>query len=196
MRHLDPLKAFVHHGRSVPYHTSELPPEEAARVRRHVRVVPVECKTGLARARRWAHLVHRVESMAAVFEDGRMRLAARWQCGRTGSADVVVVHDVGDDEFCTECEDRVTGPAVYRFFDQQDQLLYVGCTTQLNTRLRAHRARCWWNEVFRVEVERYGSLDLAFKAERLAIATECPLHNAPSAAKEQSEVRIHSGGGS
>lgn len=178
MKHLDPLSAFIHHNRPAPYHTNDVTDGNSKPVRQPTRVVAVNCKTGLARARHWGRLVHRVESMAAVIEDGRMRLAARWLCGRTGSPNVVVVPSAEPfGEMCATCEDRVSQPAVYRFFGDDDELLYVGCTTQLNTRMRAHRARTWWYLVRRVEVCRYPDLDEAFAAEQQAIATEGPVFN-------------------
>jgi predicted GIY-YIG superfamily endonuclease len=184
MKYLDPLSDFVHRNRLAPYHTDDMTEANGKTVRRPARVVPVNCKTGLARARKWARLVHQVESMAGVFEDGRMRIAARWVCGKTGSPDVIVVSSAESGAMCPACEDRGSQPAVYRFFDADGGLLYVGCTTQVNTRLRAHRGRIWSYLVDRVEVERYPTLDEAFAAEQKAIATENPEFNraAPSSA--------------
>lgn len=68
--------------------------------------------------------------------------------------------------------------ALYRFFDDQGSLLYVGLTVNLPTRLRDHhRGKAWWQSVARMTVQRYPTRAEVVFAERLAIIAEKPLHN-------------------
>lgn len=67
---------------------------------------------------------------------------------------------------------------VYRCFDAAGVLLYVGCTSDLNTRRLAHNAQSWWfpqAESFRVNA--YLSRSRALTVEAEAIFSERPLWN-------------------
>ncbi len=68
--------------------------------------------------------------------------------------------------------------AVYRLYDAEGSLLYVGCTVDPWTRLRAHRRRQpWWDEVTDAEFIWFPSVDLAADVEQQAIGTERPVYN-------------------
>lgn len=68
--------------------------------------------------------------------------------------------------------------ALYRYFDVEGQLLYVGITGNLAVRHSTHIARSRWMEFMAsFTVERRRSLDEVRKAEREAIETERPLFN-------------------
>lgn len=70
--------------------------------------------------------------------------------------------------------------ALYRFFDAEGRLLYVGITARLRKRWQehaAHYATTWWLQVDRHSVDWYDTRDAALKAEEQAIKTEKPLHN-------------------
>lgn len=89
---------------------------------------------------------------------------------------------------------------LYRFYDLDDQLLYIGISDDLGRRLDQHaRGKTWWRDVAVVRVEHHPDRAAVRAAERLAIQTEHPLHNvqhavprpAPSCvscAEEQREV--------
>lgn len=67
---------------------------------------------------------------------------------------------------------------VYRFFDNRDELLYVGVTRDLGTRIAAHRRSSpWWAEAARAEVVFYDSMAAARAAEAAAIVAERPRYN-------------------
>lgn len=68
---------------------------------------------------------------------------------------------------------------VYRFFDADGVLLYVGCSGQAVNRLQQHaNARGnEWKRVSRAELTHYDSKDRALSAERIAIHNENPLWN-------------------
>jgi hypothetical protein len=68
--------------------------------------------------------------------------------------------------------------ALYRLYDSTDSLLYVGIAEDPKKRWGEHAAdKPWWSDVSRRDVEWFAGRDLAEDAERLAIASEGPLHN-------------------
>jgi excisionase family DNA binding protein len=68
--------------------------------------------------------------------------------------------------------------ALYRFFDGDDALLYVGRTVAPSRRWLEHaRAATWWDDVAKVTRENFPSADDLDDAERDAIHDERPLHN-------------------
>lgn len=67
---------------------------------------------------------------------------------------------------------------LYRVFDAQDRLLYVGQTRDPKVRFSHHNSQSkWFPDACRTTTELFGSRDLVRKAEILAITTESPLHN-------------------
>ncbi|MEW2568386.1 GIY-YIG nuclease family protein [Streptomyces sp. NPDC047070] len=68
--------------------------------------------------------------------------------------------------------------AVYRLFGKDEQLLYVGISTQPRVRFRQHeRDSAWWPQVTIREIEWSDSRVAAEDAEKRAIQDEQPLHN-------------------
>jgi GIY-YIG catalytic domain len=68
--------------------------------------------------------------------------------------------------------------AVYRFYDRDCTLLYVGISSNLGTRWASHATvKTWWKLVATRTVAMYGSRDEAEEAEKVAIRTENPVHN-------------------
>ncbi|MBY6055360.1 hypothetical protein [Leisingera daeponensis] len=69
-------------------------------------------------------------------------------------------------------------PCVYRHFDEDGELLYIGACTSYENRERKHRSSAeWFPQIARVEFEYFDSLREAFAAERSAIWFENPKHN-------------------
>lgn len=67
---------------------------------------------------------------------------------------------------------------VYRMYDEDSQLLYVGISKTLATRLtQHHRDKPWSHEIASVVGKRYSSRDAARAAEIEAIRTENPRYN-------------------
>lgn len=67
---------------------------------------------------------------------------------------------------------------LYRFYNADDELLYVGITNNPASRFRVHEgSKQWWDEVDRIELKRYGSREELDAAERLAIRHEKPRYN-------------------
>ena len=68
--------------------------------------------------------------------------------------------------------------ALYRFFDADGALLYVGITANLEQRWAAHeRDKVWWPDVAEKTVEWHGTRPAALAAELAAIKAEAPRYN-------------------
>ena len=66
---------------------------------------------------------------------------------------------------------------VYWLYDAEGELLYVGCTSNLETRLLAHRRHPWFRSVARVEAKAFADYFEAREAESDVIWDENPKHN-------------------
>lgn len=74
--------------------------------------------------------------------------------------------------------------ALYRFFDRDGQLLYVGITKDPKTRWdyhRLHAASTWWPSIASKQVQWFPERSAAAAAELRAIRTEAPLWNSAGA---------------
>lgn len=74
---------------------------------------------------------------------------------------------------------RPTQPTyVYRHFDADGRLIYVGCTVSPPQRLEQHRQNSWWfDQVARTRMIVFPNRDYALEMERQAIAQENPRWN-------------------
>lgn len=73
---------------------------------------------------------------------------------------------------------RLDPTALYRLFDANDLLLYIGVTVNQKARWSNHaREKMWWPQVARIEIEWHDSRIEALLAEKAAIEAETPLHN-------------------
>lgn len=67
---------------------------------------------------------------------------------------------------------------LYRHFDKDGELLYVGITHRLGTRIYQHeRDSDWWSQVVSIKIENFSSRNDALKAENVANISENPRHN-------------------
>lgn len=67
---------------------------------------------------------------------------------------------------------------LYRFFDENDTLLYIGISSRGPHRWKEHsRNRPWWHEVTRSTIEHYATRCEAADAETKAITREKPIYN-------------------
>lgn len=66
---------------------------------------------------------------------------------------------------------------LYRFYDAQGRLLYIGIAVDFLARWGKHRKKTWWPLVARMEIEQHPNRAAACAAERKAIILEKPLHN-------------------
>lgn len=74
--------------------------------------------------------------------------------------------------------DYMRRTALYRLFDGEGRLLYVGITFNPRDRWNGHSGtKSWWKDVMRREVEWYETRSEAEGAEYAAIRSELPLYN-------------------
>lgn len=70
------------------------------------------------------------------------------------------------------------GGVLYRFFDLDSVLLYVGRTINPTYRWPGHRSgKVWWDEVSTITLTRYATAEALDEAERGAIREEAPRYN-------------------
>lgn len=68
--------------------------------------------------------------------------------------------------------------SVYRFYDADGRLLYVGITKRRQRRISEHAAsKTWWHEVASATFEHHPTRSAAALAEATAIQHEDPVHN-------------------
>lgn len=68
--------------------------------------------------------------------------------------------------------------ALYRFFDAEGRLLYVGITGNPERRWKRHACdKPWWPQVAEKTIEWFDNILAAGRAEKDAIRDEEPLHN-------------------
>lgn len=68
--------------------------------------------------------------------------------------------------------------ALYRFYSDSGQLLYIGLTSNPGNRFQQHQQdKPWWHEVAGIAVEKYESREAVKAAETRAIAVEKPKYN-------------------
>jgi hypothetical protein len=67
--------------------------------------------------------------------------------------------------------------ALYRYWDAQGRLLYVGISRSAVARLISHAKDDWHNQITRIDVEMHNDRPTALAAEQRAIIGERPLHN-------------------
>jgi prevent-host-death family protein len=85
--------------------------------------------------------------------------------------------------------------ALYRLYDDAEQLIYVGISTQPETRWMQHATdKPWWPMVRRKEVEWHPGRSQAEQAERTAVRTEEPLYNTAGAGRSLLAAHFPVGG--
>ena len=68
--------------------------------------------------------------------------------------------------------------ALYRMYDAAGDLLYVGMSRNLPSRITMHvTEKSWWETVARIEVQHFESREKARQEEKRAIAEDAPLWN-------------------
>lgn len=68
--------------------------------------------------------------------------------------------------------------SLYRHYDYDSKLLYVGISLNALNRLNQHENSSeWYYQISRVEIEHYATLAAALKAEKTAIINELPIYN-------------------
>lgn len=79
---------------------------------------------------------------------------------------------------------------VYRHYNKDGALLYVGVSICVLSRTASHRhAAPWFSEIHTIKVEHYDTYSLAADAETAAILAEQPIHNKRGKALPKKPVR-------
>jgi len=67
---------------------------------------------------------------------------------------------------------------VYRLFDADARLIYIGCTYNVESRLKSHRHVMWWApQIARIKITVHPTKAAAHEVERAAITAEKPRWN-------------------
>jgi len=66
---------------------------------------------------------------------------------------------------------------LYRLFDAENKLLYVGISINALTRFTAHKRTTWWSLVTEIKIERFPNRVALELAEKIIIKAEQPCHN-------------------
>lgn len=67
---------------------------------------------------------------------------------------------------------------LYRHFDKDNRLLYVGISLHAFKRFTQHQSTArWFDQIVKMTIDQYPMWDAAVRAERIAIKMEHPLYN-------------------
>jgi len=96
-----------------------------------------------------------------------------------------VIHEIDEEALRRRYLDRIRedelvplNHILYRLYDKDGELLYVGITSDVVSRMAGHRAdKFWWEEVAEKRFEYMESRAELEAAERIAIIRERPLYN-------------------
>lgn len=67
--------------------------------------------------------------------------------------------------------------SLYRHFNENDVLLYVGISKNAIARLRGHKDKCWYDEIAYITIQRHETRQAALRSEAIAIRDEGALYN-------------------
>lgn len=84
---------------------------------------------------------------------------------------------MSDEEITLSPEKRISMQNLYRHFDADGKLLYVGVSLSAIRRLNDHKESHWFDDIARVHIEKFPDRQSVLEAERLAIHKENPLYN-------------------
>lgn len=82
-----------------------------------------------------------------------------------------------------DCQPRRDQVALYRFYDREGRVLYIGVSKCPRYRFNAHMRTLWWPAAYCYRTEIYPYMNAALDAERAAIKAERPIWNKRSAVK-------------
>lgn len=72
-------------------------------------------------------------------------------------------------------------PKLYRHYDKEDRLLYIGVSLHLLSRIAQHRSNShWFDSIAKITIENFETSEQVYEAEKKAIKKEKPLYNISS----------------
>lgn len=123
-----------------------------------------------------------VKAALAWVDDQRPRPMVQTACGWRSTWFTTSMNPPEHPDLCDDCvlvDLRV--PYVYRFFDENERLLYVGYSIDPVQRFKQHSkaksSRRWWPLQRRVTLMRFDTEAEGLAAENAAILTEKPIYN-------------------
>ena len=121
---------------------------------------------------------HRTDYAAATWHHDKIRLGVMSACG-TVLLSAKFHPNVPDDRYCDPClMDGYAPYVVYRAFDADGALLYVGCSGDVHKRIADHRKWAEWrHDAVRWTYQLYPDERSALAAEAAAITAEDPIYN-------------------
>jgi len=139
---------------------------------------PLPHVTEFGASRRRTGIVHRPRDGQSWTDSNGTRLYVTFLCGAI-SVDSILTDDPEPlGRVCRFCDERITGPLVYRCFPVDERLLYIGSCVRWPAREAMHiKDTPWWPEVVRVDKVPQPDLKTARVVEAAAIRAEAPLYN-------------------
>lgn len=172
---VDPLTPLAFWGWKPPY-TTDQPSARGGEFAENAYITAVRSKSGLAMGAVNGTSAHCIAILGARVTETKIQYAARYLCHQGSRCVVLLPENQTDVPLCSRCASA--GPVVYRCFDTDGHLLYIGSSVNVANRYSYHRwEKNWWADVARTEEQRFPSLPAARVAERKAIEAERPLHN-------------------
>ncbi len=130
-----------------------------------------------------ARLIHRVHDAVIVWTTAtNYRLGALTACGKEHCVAELFREPPDNAAFCDGCllGYGFENWGVYRTFDADGALLYIGSTNRLDLRFAAHmNTSKWWWKVRSYTFEPHPTQWETRNAEEMAIRAECPPENRP-----------------
>jgi len=83
---------------------------------------------------------------------------------------------------------------LYRHYNKEGRLLYVGISLNTVTRLSQHKGATWFHEIHRIDITHYPARGKAEQEEKKAIHAERPLWNKIHAKKDRLSLYAGEGG--
>lgn len=81
---------------------------------------------------------------------------------------------------------------LYRYYDADGNLLYVGITDSISRRAHQHHKNAQWHEhAVRAELEHFRNREDALQAESIAIREEEPLYNIAGSNQFDTDLALH-----
>jgi len=84
---------------------------------------------------------------------------------------------------------------LYRFWNDADELLYIGVTMNFVDRMRTHRReQPWSDQITKITIERFETREDVLAAEKSAIVAESPRYNNQHNSRRRSDLRLSRSG--
>lgn len=123
--------------------------------------------------------VHLLKEAGQLTRHGETSIWASYRCGSDSTKAELMYAAPDNLEPCDDCLlADVVGPIVYEFYDDADELIYIGYTVNFIHRITWHRKNSeWWPHVLRYEAQLWESAEAGLTEERRLIELHQPRFN-------------------